>query len=159
MPSSIRKWCWLAPALLLFAVVTVLAERPGDAQAAAPGDLAWAKRAGGSSIDTGRGIAVDASGNSYVTGSFRGSATFGPGETNATTLTSAGIFDIFVAKYDASGDLVWATRAGGTGTDVGNGIALDDAGNSFKCHGFFRWFGDLWRGGDERNHPHQCGRC
>ena len=65
-----------------------------------------------------------------VTGFFDGSATFGAGETNATTLTSAGDADIFVAKYDASGDLVWATRAGGTGTDVGNSIALDGAGNS-----------------------------
>ncbi len=64
MPSSIRKWCWLAPALLLFAVVTVLAERPGDAQAAAPGDLAWAKRAGGTGTDVGNSIALDGAGNS-----------------------------------------------------------------------------------------------
>ena len=65
-----------------------------------------------------------------VTSFFGSSAIFDAGETNATTLSSAGIFDIFVAKYDASGDLIWATRAGGTGTDVGNSIALDGAGNS-----------------------------
>ena len=96
-------------------------------------DLVWAKRAGagGASFDQGLGIAVDGSGNSYVTGHFVGSATFGPGETNETTLTSAGFDDIFVAKYDASGDLVWAKRAGGTSVDQGSGIAVDGAGTSY----------------------------
>ena len=96
-------------------------------------DLVWAKRAGGTTSDSGRGIAVDGSGNSYVTGEFFGAATFGPGETNATTLTSAGGDDIFVAKYDASGDLVWAKRAGGISVfgDFGKDIAVDGAGNSY----------------------------
>ena len=97
----------------------------------ASGDLVWAKRAGGSSFDLGIGIAVDGARNSYVTGLFGGSATFGLGETNQTTLTSAGSGDIFVAKYDASGDLVWANRAGGTSDALGNGIAVDGAGNSY----------------------------
>ena len=69
-------------------------------------DLVWAKRAGGTGFDQGFGMAVDVAGHSYVTGIFEDSATFGPGETNETTLTSAGRDDIFVAKYDASGDLV-----------------------------------------------------
>ena len=97
----------------------------------ASGDLVWAKRAGGTNDDRSRGIAVDGAGNSYVTGFFKDSATFGPGETNETTLTTAGSDDIFVAKYDASGDLVWAKRAGGTIPEVGNGIAVDGAGNSY----------------------------
>ena len=100
-------------------------------------DLVWAKRAGGTSSDSGAGIALDGAGNSYVTGAFIGSATFGPGETNETTLTSAGDDDIFVAKYDASGDLVWAKRAGGTGFDAGIGIAVDGSGNSYVT-GFFQ---------------------
>ncbi len=102
----------------------------------ASGDLVWAKRAGGTGFDAGIGIAVDGSGNSYVTGFFQGSATFGPGETNETTLTSAGISDIFVAKYDASGDLVWAKRAGGTSRDSGEGIAVDGSGHSYVT-GYF----------------------
>ncbi len=72
---------------------------PLAAKANAPGDLDWAKRAGGTSTDFGNSIGVDGAGNSYVTGSFRGSATFGAGETNEITLTSAGSRDIFVAKY------------------------------------------------------------
>ena len=102
------------------------------AKYAPSGDLVWAKRAGGSTFfDNGRGIGVDGPGNSYVTGRFFGSATFGPGETNETTLFSAGSNEIFVAKYDPSGDLVWARRAGGTGSERGVAIAVDDPGNSY----------------------------
>ena len=108
-----------------------------DSKYDASGDLVWAKRAGGTSFDGGgQGIAVDGAGNSYITGRFQGSAAFGAGETNETTLTSAGISDIFVAKYDASGDLVWAKRAGGTSRDSGEGIAVDGSGHSYVT-GYF----------------------
>lgn len=56
----------------------------------------WAAAAGGvdgAYGDYGRGIAVDSSGNCYVTGNFYGTATFG-----STSLTSSGGSDIFVAK-------------------------------------------------------------
>ncbi len=98
-------------------------------------DLVWAKRAGGSGEDFGHGIAVDEAGNSYVTGVFGVSATFGPGEANETTLTGTG-FEIFVAKYNASGALVWVKRAGGSGSDHGLGIAVDGSGNSYVTGGF-----------------------
>jgi len=50
---------------------------------------------------------------SYVTGQFTGTATFGPGEANATQLTSvAGSSEIVVAKYAADGRLLWAKQAG-----------------------------------------------
>ena len=95
------------------------------------GDLVWALQAGGTSGDIGRSIAVDTSGNSYVTGNFNVSATFGAGEANETTLLGAGGADIFVAKYEGNGDLVWAIQAGGTNSDVGIGIAVDTSGNSY----------------------------
>jgi hypothetical protein len=70
------------------------------------GLLQWAKRAGagGTSTDQGLGLAVDGSAGIYAIGYFGdnavgASATFGQGETNQTTLTSAGGTDIFVAKY------------------------------------------------------------
>ncbi|MCB0132417.1 MAG: SBBP repeat-containing protein, partial [Caldilineaceae bacterium] len=100
------------------------------------GALGWAGRAGGASDDYGRGIAVHESGNSYVTGDFSGAATFGQGETHETTLTSAGQVDIFVANFDPSGALLWASRDGGTSDDYGRGIGVDGSGNSYVTGDF-----------------------
>ena len=99
-------------------------------------NVQWAKQAGGTSRDEGTGVAVDGSGNSYVTGYFEGTATFGLGEANQTILTAAGSEDIFVAKYDSSGLLQWAKRAGGSSSEEGYGIAVDDLGNSYVTGGF-----------------------
>ena len=102
------------------------------------GALVWAKRAGGvGSAADGFGIAVDGSGNSYITGSFDATAIFGPGEANQTSLTAAGLWDIVVAKYNSSGALVWAKRAGGLGSAAdGFGIAVDGSGNSYVTGSF-----------------------
>jgi hypothetical protein len=100
------------------------------------GALQWARRAGGTGLDRGVGIAVDSVGNSYVTGWFNGTAMFGQGQTTQTTLTSAGSDEIFGAQYDSNGALQWARRAGGTGLDQGAGIAVDDSGNIYVT-GFF----------------------
>jgi len=111
---------------LLLGILFVL--QTGNVQAQ---DLIWARRAGGASTDSGLFIAVDASGNTYVTGNFQGSATFGEGEANQTILDSVGPVDLFVAKYSATGSLLWAKSAGGTAVDQGLAIAVDDSGNSY----------------------------
>ncbi|MCK9609906.1 MAG: SBBP repeat-containing protein [Candidatus Cloacimonas sp.] len=90
------------------------------------GNWLWAKQAGGTNEDEGICIAINANGNSYITGFFYGSATFG-----TTTLTSSGDFDIFVAKLNSNGNWLWAKQAGGTDNDFGNGIAVDANGNSY----------------------------
>ena len=89
-------------------------------------DWFWAKKAGGTSNESGKSIAVDDNGNSYVTGYFYGSATFG-----TTTLTSSGDYDIFVAKLDSNGNWLWAKQAGGTSSDYTNDIAVDANGNIY----------------------------
>ncbi len=96
------------------------------------GTLQWARRAGGSGRESGYGVAVDGAGNSHITGSFTGTATFGPG----VDLVSLGNNDIFVAKYNAIGTLQWATRAGGINSDVGRSIAVDGSGNSYVTGAF-----------------------
>ena len=100
------------------------------------GNLLWARQAGGTSLNSGRGIAVDAAGNSYVTGYFQSVGTFGT--TNQVTLTTSvvGDYDIFLAKYDGTGELVWVRQAGGSLNDVGFGIAVDSGGNSLLT-GYF----------------------
>jgi Bacterial Ig domain/Beta-propeller repeat/Thrombospondin type 3 repeat len=97
------------------------------------GTLAWAKRAGGGSgvFHEGHGIAIDGSGNSYVTGWFGGTATFGPGEPNETQLTTAGVDDIFVAKYNSNGTLAWARGVGSTDSDKGSAISVDGSGSAY----------------------------
>mgnify|MGYP002682318742 CR=1 FL=1 len=94
-------------------------------------DWIWANQAGGTDLDWGESIAVDDNGNSYVTGRFYGSATFG-----TTTLTGSGDSDIFVAKLDINGNWLWAKQAGGTSNDIGIGIDVDDNGNSYITGGF-----------------------
>lgn len=65
------------------------------ANAQTPNSL-WVAQGGGTGPDGGSRIATDGSGNSLVTGGFRGTATFGD-----TTLSSAGFEDIFIAKLGA----------------------------------------------------------
>ena len=94
---------------------------------AAPPPVAWANVSGTVNDDYGRAFAVDADGNSYLAGSFDGTATFG-----GTVLSSVGARnrpDMFVAKYNSAGQLEWVRQAGGTGTDLAFGIAVDAAGN------------------------------
>jgi len=68
--------------------------------------LVWAKKAGASGNDQGVGITVLPDGITLVTGHFDESvAIFGEGETNETSLVSAGADDIFVAKYNPNGTL------------------------------------------------------
>jgi uncharacterized delta-60 repeat protein len=100
------------------------------------GTLAWAKRAGGESHDEGFGITALSDNSTVVTGEFHVDATFGPGEPNETIMTAA-YEDIFIARYNPDGTLVWAKRArGGSGNDRGSGITtLSD--NSTVVTGFF----------------------
>ncbi len=90
----------------------------------------WANGIGGTSEDIGNAIARDASGNIYIAGQFSGSVDFDPG-TGTATLVSNGAADIFVAKYDAGGNYIWAINIGGTSGDMANAIAVDGAGNAY----------------------------
>jgi len=95
-------------------------------------DWSWAKQAGGTSDDYSYGIALDSNGNSYVTGYFQGSASFG-----STTLSSSGGDDIFIAKLDSNGNWLWARRAGGSRAEYGREIAVDNNGDSYVTGSFY----------------------
>lgn len=83
------------------------------------GNLLWVKSAGGISTDDAFGVSVNSTGI-YVTGIFKGTATF-----NTTNITASGMEDIFLAKYNSSGILQWVRRAGGTKWDNPYGIAVN----------------------------------
>ena len=96
---------------------------------AAGNALVYSTYLGGSANDFGNGIAVDASGNAYVTGST--DSTDFP---TASLIQAAhgGDFDAFVAKLNAAGNaLVYSTYLGGIGTDFGFGVAVDAASNAY----------------------------
>ncbi len=94
----------------------------------AEGNVLWAKQAGGDNQiyqDRMEGIAIDAAGNVVITGRFARKATF-----DNITIKSLDEVDLFIAKYDASGNAIWANAAGGLHGDDVNGITIDQNGNS-----------------------------
>lgn len=96
----------------------------------------WAKKIGGTGYDEGTSVATDSFGNVYATGFFEGTVDFDPGS-GVFNLTSAGNKDIFISKFNSSGDFEWAKRIGGTGKDSGQGITIDTKGNILTT-GYFR---------------------
>ncbi|MYL22077.1 hypothetical protein GLW04_19635, partial [Halobacillus litoralis] len=92
--------------------------------------LVYSTYLGGTGFDRGSGIAVDEMGNAYVTGVTR-SVGF-PTTPGAFDTTYNGSNDGFVTKLNADGSiLVYSTYLGGTGSDQGSGIAVDEMGNAY----------------------------
>lgn len=81
---------------------------------------------------------VDPSGDTYVTGYFRGTSDFdpGPGTTNLTSFNPT-IYDAFLAKYNASGNLIYAKKITGGGDKRSNTIALTSTGKVLIAGYFF----------------------
>ncbi len=87
---------------------------------------------GGSSADVGNGIAVDGSGNAYVTGSTLSTQATFPAAVGPDLTYNGGLTDAFVAKVNADGTaLVYCGYIGGNNAENGNGIALDWSGNAY----------------------------
>ena len=86
---------------------------------------------GGSGTDYGRGIAVDESGNAFVTGSTNSTQATFP-VTGGPDVTQNGADDAFIAKVNAAGTaLFYCGYIGGAGADVGSAIALDVSGGAY----------------------------
>src|SRR5690606_19324646 len=94
------------------------------------GNFVWAKKIGGIGSDYSNSIALDNYGNVYTTGYFEDTVDFDPGF-GVSYLNSTGGKDIFICKLDTSGNFVWAKKIGGSGTDAGNSIAVDNLGNIY----------------------------
>ncbi len=93
--------------------------------------LVYATYLGGSGNDIGQAIAIDAAGNTYVTGSTI-STNFPGASTSAIQAVPNGNEDVFVAKLNPAGNaLVYSTYLGGSGGDFGFAIAVDGSGNAY----------------------------
>ena len=92
------------------------------------GAFSYSTYLGGSGFESGSGVAVDGSGNAYITGTTT--------STNFPTLDpfqrgNAGERDLFVIKLTGSGALSYSTYFGGSSNDIGGGIAIDRRGNAY----------------------------
>ncbi len=99
------------------------------------GNFLWAKQMGGTGNDQGLSIAVDANGNVYTTGIFRGTTDFDPGA-GVYNLTATVGNDIFISKLDANGNFLWAKQMGSGGNTRSNSIVLDANGNIYTTGNF-----------------------
>jgi hypothetical protein len=94
-------------------------------------DFMWVRNFGSPSVDISPSKSVmDAAGNIYILGHFSGTADFMPG-LSVFYLDSEGLTDVFIAKMNAKGGLVWAKRIGGPGIDQGHSLVLDSLDNVY----------------------------
>jgi len=88
------------------------------------GAIQWAVSCKGDGIDLANALSADGSGNIYLTGNFSGTMNF-----SAEQLTSQGKNDIFIAKYDSNGSVLWAKDFGSHTDDAAYGIDAGHSGN------------------------------
>jgi hypothetical protein len=97
--------------------------------------LVYSTLIGGSDLDDGRDIAVDATGNVYITGTTRSHdfpAAGAPDATYSGPLTASSFGDAFIAKLNPTGDAVlYMTYLGGSGEDIADAITVDADGNAY----------------------------
>jgi len=101
------------------------------------GSLVWSTYYGGNGEDEGTAIAVDTSGDVFITGmtgSSYGIATEGAFQTSIPMLTNER--QAFIAKFSNSGNLLWGTYYGSNGLTQGNGIAIDHSSGSVVITGY-----------------------
>ena len=110
--------------LTIFALLVSLASASAQQQLSHH----WVQYAGGKGFDQAVGMALDSDGNLFVTGNFKDTAYFGMAK-----LSAKGSFDIFLAKYDKSGQLEWAKSFGGESVEQVHAMKLDNEGNIYLC--------------------------
>lgn len=105
------------------------------------GTLAWAKKIGNNISDSATSINLDSFNNIYVLGSYQLTANFDPNG-GTSNLTAAGQFDIYLAKYDSAGSLIWARGFGGASAEESRSLKVDSSGNAYFA-GYFQGTADF----------------
>ncbi|MFH1676791.1 MAG: SBBP repeat-containing protein, partial [bacterium] len=116
----------------------------------ADGNFIWARTWGAANPDFGWGCDSFNGANIWVAGWFRDTVDFDPGSGIVNGISN-GNNDIFLSKFDSSGNFKWVRTWGGTGNDMSRGIAVDSNGNSHVT-GFFAGTADFDTGGAVENH-------
>src|ERR1051325_3156508 len=138
MPRKIQRFSLLMRLAILLAAIFSLELKT---HAGNVPDFLWAKQGVTTNSADAYRVAVDASGNVFVAGYFQGRLDLG-----STNLVGHGYYfhgafvstwvDIFVAKYDKNGAVLWARSAGGDGADYAVGMALDATGHCYVTGSF-----------------------
>ena len=104
----------------------------------ANGEFLWARTWGGAGSDSAKGVAIDESGNAYITGGFRRTVDFDPGpgvdEHSSASLTS---YDVFLSKFDSNGDFQWVRVWGENSHDIGIGVTIYESGSVYVTGLFY----------------------
>lgn len=96
--------------------------------------LMYATYLGGNGVDEPSGIAVNSSGNAYMTGYTTSTnfPTWNPFQSQCTVGSNGACSDAFIAELSADGSsLLYSTYLGGSGDDAPQGIAVDSSGNAY----------------------------
>ncbi|HNR19176.1 MAG TPA: SBBP repeat-containing protein [Bacteroidia bacterium] len=99
------------------------------------GNFVWVKQLGGSNYEAGLDIITDAVNDIYIIGSFLDTIDVDP-STLVYSLYSKGNYDVYIAKLDNNGNLIWAKSWGGSGIDFGFSLDNDGVGNIYTTGGF-----------------------
>jgi hypothetical protein len=94
------------------------------------GNFLWARSAGGYTWQVANAVACDAAGNVYVAGHFQYECIFGT-DTLISPSTTGNPYDMFLAKYDASGNYLWVRQEGGLNSEYAYKMEIDDADNVY----------------------------
>ena len=89
------------------------------------GEFLWAKTFGGPQADRAYDLALDNTGNIYITGYVTGTVIFD----SFTVTTNNNSQDFFVAKLAPNGNVLWVNVQGGNGGENGYGVAIDSQSN------------------------------
>ncbi len=100
------------------------------------GQLSWVAAAGGSGKDEGHAVSVLPDGSFYVAGAHSLLAAFGVRDPVQQILPSAGLLDVFLARFNADGSFRFATRAGGYNHDEANDVSATANGVAYVT-GYF----------------------
>lgn len=92
--------------------------------------IEWAKGIGGINYQAGQSLSVDSSGNIYISGTFYDGFDFNPGE-GINYMTSNGVSDIYIAKFDEIGNFIWSISIGGSSWDESRSMTIDKQGNVY----------------------------
>ncbi|MBC8342480.1 MAG: hypothetical protein H8E61_00690, partial [Bacteroidetes bacterium] len=96
------------------------------------GNVIWVRSVSGTITYATYDIDIDSDNNLYVTGTLSSSANFG-----GINLTTHGSNDVFIAKYNSSGNLIWAKNYGGSKYDDVKSVSVDGSHNIIITGSFY----------------------